>query len=274
MQQNKNFFTYLIGWTSLNQYYYGVRYSKNAHPDDLWTRYFTSSNVVKDYREKYGEPDVIQVRKTFQTKNEAINWEEKVLKRLKVLKSEKWLNANIRGFKFSSEGSPRSNECRKKISSKRLEYLKNLTEEERELINQRSREAGIKGAKKIGEKAKERMADPDYLQKHINAHNTPEYLEKMSQKITEAFQREDVQQRHLESVNTEDYKENMRQFTKNLWKSDVHREKVSSSLKQTLSSPEHRQLMSERAKKSTQKRLETRRLNQLKKEKQNETQII
>lgn len=149
------------------------------------------------------------------------------------------------------------------ISVKRLEYFKNLTDEERKLVSQRSREAGIKGAKKIGEKAKKRMMDPVFHQYYIDVHNTPEYLEKLSQKITEAYQREDVKQHHLESVNTEKYKENMRQFTKNLWKSDEYREKRFISLKQTLSSPEHRKLMSERSKASTEKRLETRRKNKM-----------
>lgn len=58
-------YVYLIGWSKLNRYYIGSRYSKDCHPSDLWVRYFTSSNVVKLFRKQYGEPDIIQVRKTF-----------------------------------------------------------------------------------------------------------------------------------------------------------------------------------------------------------------
>ena len=58
-------YTYLIGWSKLNKYYYGVRYAKNCHPSDLWTKYFTSSKYVKQFREENGEPDIIEIRKTF-----------------------------------------------------------------------------------------------------------------------------------------------------------------------------------------------------------------
>jgi len=36
-------YTYLIGWSNLNTWYYGRRTSKNCHPSDLWQKYFTSS---------------------------------------------------------------------------------------------------------------------------------------------------------------------------------------------------------------------------------------
>jgi hypothetical protein len=57
-------YTYVIGWSSLQKYYYGVRYAKNCNPLDLWVSYFTSSKRVAHYREKFGEPDIIQIRKT------------------------------------------------------------------------------------------------------------------------------------------------------------------------------------------------------------------
>ena len=60
-------FTYLIGWTSHNLWYYGVRFAKGCNPRDLWTTYFTSSEKVKQTRQELGEPDVIEVRKIFQT---------------------------------------------------------------------------------------------------------------------------------------------------------------------------------------------------------------
>ena len=47
-------YTYLIGWTKYNIQYYGVRYAKGCHPDDLWKTYFTSSKYVKEFREKNG----------------------------------------------------------------------------------------------------------------------------------------------------------------------------------------------------------------------------
>ena len=104
MTKNKQYipFTYLIGWSKHNIWYYGMRYAQNTTPDDLWSNYFTSSKYVKNFRIEYGEPDVIQVRKTFTTKEAAIKWEHTVLKRLKVLTLDKWLNKNIGGTKFYS----------------------------------------------------------------------------------------------------------------------------------------------------------------------------
>ena len=85
-------FTYLVGWSSINRFYYGVRYGKKSTPDTLWTTYFTSSKDVKEHREKFGEPDVVQVRKLFESPEKAIRWEFKVLRRLKAASSVKWLN--------------------------------------------------------------------------------------------------------------------------------------------------------------------------------------
>jgi len=97
-------YTYLIGWTKYDKWYYGVRYAKNCHPSDLWVKYFTSSKHVKEFREINGEPDVIQIRKKFNNHKDALIWEECVLRRLKVSKSDKWLNiTHNRGFPLLSE---------------------------------------------------------------------------------------------------------------------------------------------------------------------------
>lgn len=89
-------YTYLIGWSKFNKFYYGVRYAKNCDPSDLWVKYFTSSNIVKEFRKTNGEPDIIEVRKLFSTKQEAIVWENKVLKRIYAVKREDFLNGHDR----------------------------------------------------------------------------------------------------------------------------------------------------------------------------------
>lgn len=85
-------YTYLIGWTKHDLWYYGVQYNSKARPENLWTTYFTSSKIVKTTREKYGEPDVIEVRKVFSNKDNARLWEHKVLRRIGARKSKRWLN--------------------------------------------------------------------------------------------------------------------------------------------------------------------------------------
>lgn len=91
MVQNISY-TYLIGWKNRDKWYYGVRYSSKCNPNDLWKKYFTSSKEVKLFRQNYGEPDVVEVRKTFDESIKAKIWEEKVLRRMCVSKNDKWLN--------------------------------------------------------------------------------------------------------------------------------------------------------------------------------------
>jgi hypothetical protein len=86
-------FTYLLKHISTNKYYYGVRFKKGCHPNDLWTKYFTSSKKVKGLIKRYGKKSFIfEIRKTFKTQQEAINWENKVLKRMKVIYRDDFLN--------------------------------------------------------------------------------------------------------------------------------------------------------------------------------------
>lgn len=85
-------YTYLIGWSVYNKWYYGVRYAKNCHPSDLFTSYFTSSEKVKDFIKNNGLPDIIQIRKTFSNLHKARDWEKKVLEKMNVVESNMWLN--------------------------------------------------------------------------------------------------------------------------------------------------------------------------------------
>lgn len=85
-------YTYLIGWSEHQKFYYGVRFAKGAKPEDLWKTYFTSSKYVKAFRIKYGEPDIISIRKAFIESKDARIWEHKVLRRMKVVNKDKWLN--------------------------------------------------------------------------------------------------------------------------------------------------------------------------------------
>jgi hypothetical protein len=96
-------FTYLIGWPDLNLWYYGVRYAKGCHPKDLMTTYFTSSKYVHAIIAKHGLPPVARSRRTFKTAKAALIWEQKVLRRLKVLGESKWLNKSIGGAVYYDE---------------------------------------------------------------------------------------------------------------------------------------------------------------------------
>ena len=117
-------YTYLIKCTINNKYYYGVRWANKVSPSqDLWIKYFTSSKVIKNLINQYGKDAFIfEIRKTFTTKQEAIAWEETVLRRLSVLKfPNTWLNKCIsKAIRYDihpKKGTVTSNEIKAKISS-------------------------------------------------------------------------------------------------------------------------------------------------------------
>lgn len=152
-------YTYLIGWSHLQKYYYGVRYANGSHPKDLWVSYFTSSKLVKSYREEFGDPDIIQIRKTFLNSNEARVWEHKVLKRLNVMKEDKWLNKTD-NISFSTETSI-------KASKKAADLKRGIPHSD---LHKKKISESLKGKKRPPEifdkvektKSKKRKEDPNY----------------------------------------------------------------------------------------------------------------
>lgn len=121
-------YTYLIGWTAHNKWYYGVRYRKGCSPNDLWVTYFTSSKYVAKFRRLNGEPDIIIIKNTFNSIKDARQHEHKVLKRLDVIHKPHWLNEH-NGTSPSPEsaliGAKKSKpmkveDSRRKLSSERM----------------------------------------------------------------------------------------------------------------------------------------------------------
>lgn len=104
MNKNINSYTYLIGWSTLNKFYYGVRTAKNCNPKELFVSYFTSSKYVKKFIKQFGNPDIIQIRKTFNDKLKALEWEEKVINRLNMVFRDDFLNCGNGGKLFNSIG--------------------------------------------------------------------------------------------------------------------------------------------------------------------------
>ncbi len=116
-------YTYRIGWTKFGLSYYGVRYAKGCHPKELWVTYFTSSRLVQEKRKEIGEPDIIEIRRTFRTPDDAVAWEQKVLDRLRVCFKDCWLNRAQSGGKVLGSGPahnhygiPKSEETKRKMS--------------------------------------------------------------------------------------------------------------------------------------------------------------
>ena len=113
-------YTYLLHHVPTNTFYYGVRWAKNCHPDEFWKTYFTSSKkLVPELRKKYGDDSFeFEIRKTFEDKKKAQEWEHKVLRRMKVLKKHNiWLNR--------TDNKAIIHEATKELIDKRTSHMKN-----------------------------------------------------------------------------------------------------------------------------------------------------
>ena len=126
-------YTYLIKHTPTGKVYYGVRTANKveAH-DDLWKHYFTSSPGVQKLIEETGiNSFVVEIRKTFETKETAVVWETRVLHRCKVLHDNRWLNQNVAGYIVPTEESNKKISDFHKDKPKSLEHKKNLSESQK-----------------------------------------------------------------------------------------------------------------------------------------------
>lgn len=151
-------YTYLIGWSKLNIFYYGVRYAKNCDPEELWKSYFTSSKHVKYFVEQNGNPDVIQIRKVFTSTDKARYWEHTVLRRLKVKDRNDFLNLTD-NISIEPDACKRG---QKKVDYKKvgeslkkfyqnadINYIEQIKENRRQGLINKSKESSIKQSEGI-----------------------------------------------------------------------------------------------------------------------------
>ena len=125
-------YTYIIKFIPTNQVYYGVR-SKNVELgltplQDFMFHYKTSSKQIKKLIKENGISSFkYEIRRTFDTQEQAYYWEQTVLRRCKVVSDPRWLNQNAGGYIVPTEsgrkkisithkGKPKSEEQRKRIS--------------------------------------------------------------------------------------------------------------------------------------------------------------
>lgn len=113
-------YTYFVRCIPTGECYYGVKWASKADPSRFWVDYFTSSKLVKARIDQYGkEAFHAEVRKVFDSKEEALRWEARVLTRLKAAQRPDYLNrtnGNENWFNTGGWEMPESN--RKNISAK------------------------------------------------------------------------------------------------------------------------------------------------------------
>jgi hypothetical protein len=128
----KKFYTYYLYHRPTSQRYYGVRYSKNADPSELWVTYFTTSKYVKELIEQYGKDSFdVEIRQTFDDQTKAALWEAKVLRRLNVRVNTNWINRSNGFGEYRGAHGPRTAEFKSKISDTQKKKFAKMTDEEK-----------------------------------------------------------------------------------------------------------------------------------------------
>jgi hypothetical protein len=167
-------FTYLVKHIPTNKYYYGVKFKKGCHPNDLWTKYFTSSKKVKGLIRKYGKKSFLfEIRKTFKTQKQAREWEHKVLRRLKVIYRNDFLNQSD-----SLHIDPKII-SKSKMGNKNPMYGKKMSEKHKQKI----KNTLIQRYKKLPHHSKGRKHTPAFLRflsKLNSGKKNPMYGKKLS----------------------------------------------------------------------------------------------
>lgn len=177
-------FTYLIGWSATKKFYYGVRWAKDSNPDRLWIDYKTSSKYVKRYFLENGDPDIIQVRKRFNTAQEARNFEERVLIRLNARDpfgpNSKWLNRTTNKSIYYETPYERTADLREQLRVKAK--TRTVSEETRRKLSVigKGRRHSEETKRKIGDGNRGKVMSPESVAKGIAARKdtTPYWLGK------------------------------------------------------------------------------------------------
>lgn len=122
-------YTYLIRHRPSGKVYYGFRSANRVDPvDDLWKHYFTSSPGVQRLIEETGADSFdTEIRRVFETKEQASNWETRVLHRCKVLHDDRWLNQNVAGYIVPTVESNKKISDFHKDKPKSKEHKQNLS---------------------------------------------------------------------------------------------------------------------------------------------------
>lgn len=225
-------FTYVITNTITNKKYYGCRYAKGCHPNDLWNTYFTSSKIIKKLIADLGSGCwLVEIRQIFNDITDCKYWEERVLRKLKIPTNPKWYNQSIGGRTFLLQGE--SLEQQKKAVSAKMIWLHEQPEykEYRKEI-QKNRWSKTGSKEQHSKTIKEYWNDPVWVEKVIKDRKLrqadPGIRQKKSECMIAVWTRPDYIEKHkaaMEEVRADPaWLENNRVKQKEAWKDPVKRE--------------------------------------------------
>lgn len=134
-------FSYYLFHKPTKKHYYGIRFAKNCCPDDLWTKYFSSSIIVKKLISDYGADSFhVEIRKVFENSEQALLWEHKVLRRLNASANTDWINRHNGSNKFRAPTEHSA--ATKEILRKRITGIKrSASTKAKQSVSAKSREA-------------------------------------------------------------------------------------------------------------------------------------
>ena len=254
MKKESNYipYTYLIGWKNQNLWYYGSE-SKNksgiAHPDNLWVSYFTSSHVVKRLRKEHGDPDVIQIRRTFSCPHACLAWEQKVLSRIRVVGNPKWINRAVYGNRqFSQDEEVKT----KRVSTRKTKHKHWHSEETKKKISRKKNGSSLnlseEQKKQRGVNIKRRNLHDNNLKEKQKAGwqrrwSDPEQRRAQSERMKITANNKEIQAKTTKTRNLPEYKERDRRMGAERWeiKKDAMREGHKSYYLDPIKKEEHRQ---------------------------------
>jgi hypothetical protein len=198
-------YTYIIKCPN-GKSYYGYRSANKVSPeDDLWKVYFTSSKFIKELREQYGDAEFdASVDKTFESAEEAHEYETKFLTENDCVHSDDWLNQQCfpvfvmteeikKKISEAKKGVKLSDEHRKKMSEGRKGMK--LSDKHRKSISESKMgennpmfgwEVTEEIRKKISETKKGVKLSDATKKKMSKAHKGKKLTEKTKRKMSEA----------------------------------------------------------------------------------------
>lgn len=184
-------YTYLIRSLQTGDVYYGVKFAKGCTPSQFWKKYFTSSKVVAEMIEWYGKDSfVFEIRKTFKTKDEALKWEQTVLRRMKVKHGVNiWLNKHdsSNNFKFHNSEYTAERLDKIRVSSSGRKH----SEETKRKISEgnKGKVHSYETKAIIGAKIKAACEDPEYIKRLSESHKGIKTSEKQKESVRESNKR-------------------------------------------------------------------------------------
>jgi hypothetical protein len=119
-------YTYFLLHKPTGLKYYGVKFSKRSNPKLFWVPggYYSSSVKVKELITQYGADSFkAEVRKTFNSVEDAVKYEYKFLRKVNAVAKNDWLNQCAIGEKFYCI---MSEEARKVASDRMKIQMKNF----------------------------------------------------------------------------------------------------------------------------------------------------